>query len=219
MSMSRLEVLRKCGDLRDKVARLEKNFGVVSKATGANDPPVPSIDGVRELLDRLNAAAIIRASEDVRSALLRDAGFLALMRGLQKEPTLREALIESIQRAERTAGGPEEEEMDEPTEPYDHQAFAEARERGRRLHLGREAMKMPVLVKQFIENVQAIADDLAAGGKGVSASDVAKMSEGTKQDKGPMVDYGLQKSATDRTPVDVRDLGRPRRMHQSEILR
>jgi len=198
---------------------MEKNFGIVSKANGANDPEIPSIDGQRTLLDRLNAAAIIRANEDVRSALLRDAGFLALMRALQKEPTLREALIESIQRAERTAGGPQEEELQEPVGDYDHEAFAEAQERGRRLQLGREARAMPVVVKRFVENIQAIADDLAAGGKGVSASDVAKMTESTKQDKEPMVDYGLQKSATDRTPVDVRDLGTPRRMHLGEILR
>jgi len=34
-----------------------------------------------------------------------------------------------------------------------------------------------------------------------------------------MVDFGLQKSATDTTKVDMRSLGRPRRMNQSEILR
>ena len=220
--------------LSARVAKLQKDFGVIdkadeeegdilqkrdirfAKATAANDPPNQWIEGVRELIDRLNAAAIIRANEDVRSALLRDAGFLALMRGLQKEPTLREALIESIQRAERTAGGPQEEELQEPIGDSDHQAFAEARERGRRLQLGREARVMPVVVKRFVENIQAIADDLAAGGKGVSASDVAKMTEGTRPDT-PAEDWNIRKA--DGSNLDPKTVKLGRRMHLSEILR
>lgn len=214
------EEVRRSGFVKPWHTKTVTDGGVLTKrfakGTAANDPPNQWIDGVRELIDRLNAAAIIRANEDVRSALLRDAGFLALMRQMEKDPSLRDALVASIQRAERVAGGPEEPEAEEPVEPFDHQAFAEAKERGRRLHLGREAMKMPVVIKRFIENIQAIADDLAAGGKGVSASDVAKMTEGTRPDT-PAEDWGLRKA--DGSNLDPKTVKLGRRMNQSEILR
>ena len=145
---------------------------------------------------------------------------------------VRRALVEAILEAERTAGGPQEEEMAEPAEPFDHQAFEEARARGRLLQLGREVVRKGVPVgtdimvyriakanaAQVLAACAAIADHLARGGKDASAADVAKMIEGTKREPAPMVDYSLQKSALDKTPVDVRELGIPKRIQNPEIV-
>ena len=231
MSTSVSEAVRKCRDMLERVARLEKNVGVVSKATLENDPAIPSIDGQRDIIAELVARAVDRGNAQTRTALLRSPAFLTLMRSAEKDPLVGRVLVESILEAERVAGGPSEPEADEPIEPYDHRAFEEAKERGRLLETGREVLARRVtgdvfdyrVAKQQASEVlgaaQRIADHLARGGKDVSATAVAKAVADSKPDKEPTVDFGLQKSATDRTPVDVRDLGRPRKMHPGEILR
>lgn len=152
------------------------------------------------------------------------------MRESAKDPLIQRTLVEAILEAERVAGGPQEQEADEPTEPYDHEAFAAAKERGRFIQMGREVLARPVTgdihdhrvakgtAMQVFAAAQAIADFLARGGKDASAADVAKMIEGTKREPAPMVDYSLQKSASDKTPVDVRELGIPKRIQNPEIV-
>jgi hypothetical protein len=229
------------------VARLEAGRGIVHKAdeeegdilqkrdvrfvkgTGENSPRHEWIDGVRDLITELLAESVARANADVRSAMLRSPAFLAMMRGAEKDPYVQRVLIESILEAERVAGGPQE--LPAPLgDNYDAEAFEAAKERGRRLDTAREIVKQPIgdIVKyrfaketaaRVIEAAQAIADHLAAGRPDISAAAVAKAVAASKPDKEPMVDFGLQKSATDTTRVDVRDLGKPRRMNQSEVLR
>ena len=233
MSLSKSEVLAKCQTLRGRVERLEKDSGVFTKAaTAANDPLEPSIDGQRDVIAELVARAVDRGKADVRSALLRSPAFLTLMRESAKDPLIQRTLIEATLEAERVAGGPQEEELAEPIGDYDHQAFEEAKERARLLQLGREIVRKSVPAgtdilayriakghaEQVFAAVQAIADHLARGGKDVSAADVAKMIEGTKREPAPMVDYSLQKSASDKTPVDVRELGTPKRIQNPEIV-
>jgi len=218
--------------LSARVAKLQQDFGVVEKAgTAANDPPVPSIDGQRDIIAELVARAVDRGNAQTRTALLRSPAFLTLMRSAEKDPLVGRVLVESILEAERVAGGPEEPEAEEPAEPYDHAAFAAAKERGRLLEMGREILARRVTgdvfdyrvakqqASEVLEAAQVIADHLARGGKDVSTTAVAKAVADSKPGKEPMVDFGLQKSATDTTKVDVRSLGRPRRMNQSEVLR
>jgi len=231
MSMSRSEVLSKCSELREKVARLEKNFGVVSKATAENDPPIESIDGTRYLLAELIAESVARANADVRSAMLRSPGFLALMRGAEKDVYVQRVLIESILEAERVGGPKDSLEPIAGNYATDNEAFEAAKERGRQLDNAREIVKKPIgdIVKyryaketaaRVIEASQAIADHLASGRPDVSTSTVAKMLSGeTKREPVPITDHRIQKSATDGSPVNLHDLGKPRRMNQSEILR
>ena len=237
--MDRLELIEKIVGVLGKGVQLRKtDAGTLQKSeiryakgTAANNPPVPSIDGVRTLLEELIAESVARARADVRSAMLRSPLFLTLMREAEKDPMVQRVLIESILEAERTAGGPEQ-----PEAPIagiydtDTAAFEAAQKRGRQLDAARELVKKPVrdisdyrvakeMASQVLAAAQAIADNLAAGKPDVPASTVAKMIAGTKPDREPMVDFGLKKSTTDATPVDVRDLGKPRRMNQSEVLR
>jgi hypothetical protein len=208
---------------------LQKRDVRFAKGTAENSPREEWIDGVRDLLAELIAESVARANADVRSAMLRSPGFLALMRGAEKDVYVQRVLIESILEAERVAGGPQE--LPAPLgDNYDAEAFEAAKERGRRLDTAREIVKKPIgdIVKyrfaketaaRVIEAAQAIADHLAAGRPDISSSTVAKAVADSKPGKEPMVDFGLQKSATDTTRVDVRDLGKPRRMNQSEVLR
>jgi len=248
MSTSVSEAVRKCRDMLERVARLEAGRGIVHKAdeeeedvlqkrdvrfakgTGENSPRQEWIDGVRGILAELLAESVARANADVRSAMLRSPAFLALMRGAEKDPYVQRVLIESILEAERVAGGPQE--LPAPLgDNYDAEAFEAAKERGRRLDTAREIVKKPIgdIVKyrfaketaaRVIEAAQAIADHLASGRPDVSTSTVAKMLSGeTKREPAPITDHRIQKSATDGSPVNLRDLGKPRRMNQTEILR
>jgi len=137
-------------------------------------------------------------------------------------------LIESILEAERVGGPKDSLEPIAGNYATDNEAFEAAKERGRQLDNAREIVKRPIgdIVKyryaketaaRVIEASQAIADHLAAGWPDVSASTIAKAVAASKPEKEPMVDRGLRKS--DGTPLDVRDLGIPRRMSPGEILR
>ena len=66
------------------------------------------------VIAELVARAVDRGNAQTRTALLRSPAFLALMRESEKDPLIRRALVEAILEAERTAGGPQEEEMAEP---------------------------------------------------------------------------------------------------------
>jgi uncharacterized protein YoaH (UPF0181 family) len=176
----------------------------LAKSTGVNSPRIASIDDKRDEIAELLATAVSSGRADVRSALMRDPEYLALMRALEKDPQVRAVLMESLGAAERTAGGPQEEELQEPVGDYDHQAFQEAKERARRQQLGREA-----IAKGDAQQVVAAAQRLA----NKYADNRARAG------LAPVTDHAVQKSATDKSPVNLRDLGRPRRMHPGEVLR
>lgn len=232
--------------LSARVARLQKDFGFVEnddreeggilqkreirKSTAANDPPIESIDGQRNLIAELLAASVSRGNALTQSAMLRSKAYRAYLAEVTtNDPYLPLALLEAVLEADRTDPNNEPAGLDTPLgEDYDEEAYAAAQARKQQLQIAREMVSKPVAdvfayraakgkVPTILSAAKFIADFFAAGGKDASAADVAKYVADSKPAKEPMVDRGLRKA--DGTPVDVRDLGRPRKMRPEEVLR